>query len=747
MNKKIGFLFLSVFLLHFVSSFPFSNNLNVQVTDSSGNIQGNTLFTFNFSYDRDSCATSSGVDYSFQQQLTTDKNGIVNLTLTNVFLNFYNTTYNLCYFKDGVLQTSLPISGVPYAYYSLNTSASGILDDSNINIPSYNVTANWFKGLFNWTVSSISSIYLSFTGSELSFNETQLNKTIDNRGVAVGFNSTFNATYAMFAYNQSDGSFNATYATFAYNQTTAVFTMPLLNDTIAQYGTLVGFNSTFNSTYAQFAYNQTLVQSVSGSGIYVVVNPTQGLVVVSLNETQLNLTIANLGNAVGFNSTFNSTYASFAYNQTTAVFTMSLLNDTIAGYGVSVGFNSTFNSTYANFAYNQTLVQSVVGIGPYTIVNPTQGLVNVTLNETKLNSTISDLGVRVGFNSTFNETYNNILGQQCPASFNVNGTLSNGTFTCSNLTQVVRSVHGAAPYLSVDNSIGTVTMTFNETKSNQTINSLIGIANKTTLHCSNITGQGASGLCTTGSPTFVNINAQNITSTGQLFSNQPGVSGTWHIYSVLGGAVEVGRVTSDLGVFQFRSASNLDIYFSNDDTTGFFSVNDLGETLARTSRTFYVDNGAIRFFESNVTGTRVYGNLSIGGTRINSPCPLGNEGCIANFTGYNITSNHQSYNMTSLINLDTNYRNNNTNGRPIRVSMDFDVDLQLDVTGAVGLVTLYVNGSEVDSEGMVDVNLGGSTGKWRFSVEGDVQPGLTYSFNSTTSSATVTKRAVWIYVD
>lgn len=50
-----------------------------------------------------------------------------------------------------------------------------------------NVTASWFKGLFNWTTSTASNIWLSFTGSELSFNETHLNNTIDARAVAGEF--------------------------------------------------------------------------------------------------------------------------------------------------------------------------------------------------------------------------------------------------------------------------------------------------------------------------------------------------------------------------------------------------------------------------------------------------------------------------------------------------------------------------------------------------------------------------------
>ncbi len=558
-NKR--FWVISILLLIFI---PFvssatiqpERHLNLQFTDSSGNIlTGTSAFDFRISENAD----CSSPIYTNTTTLTTDTNGVISYYLQGVPNPSTNTNRYLCIYRDSVFQSNFSIAPSDYAIYAMNISAHGILDDSNINLPLHNITANWHQGLFNWSVTPSSSIYLTFNGASLSFseaqlnqtiislglaqgfnstfnatyaqfaynqtindgsfnatyaqfaynqtlvqsvlgsgiyitispttgqgnvvvglNETNLNNTISNLGNAVGFNSTFNATYAQFAYNQSGGSFNATYDSFAYNQTDAVFTMPLLNNTIALYGVSVGFNSTFNatydqfaynqsggsfnSTYATFAYNQTLIQSITGS-FYIVVSTPQGSPIISLNETNLNNTIANYGVLIGFNSTFNSTYASFAYNQTSAVFTMSLLNNTIANYGNLVGFNSTFNASYAQFLYNQTLVQSVAGSGIYVVVDPTQGNVIVSLNETNLNLTISDLGNGVGFNSTFNSTYNNLLNQMCPNGQFVNGTLSNGTVICQTPSTTISAV---APYLNASGS----TIQFNETKLNQTISNL-----------------------------------------------------------------------------------------------------------------------------------------------------------------------------------------------------------------------------------------------------------------------------------
>ena len=59
-----------------------------------------------------------------------------------------------------------------------------------------NITADWFKGLFNWTDDSD---YLSFDGAILSFNETELNATIDAREL----DSFWNITGSTYLYNDS----------------------------------------------------------------------------------------------------------------------------------------------------------------------------------------------------------------------------------------------------------------------------------------------------------------------------------------------------------------------------------------------------------------------------------------------------------------------------------------------------------------------------------------------------------------
>lgn len=46
-----------------------------------------------------------------------------------------------------------------------------------------NITASWFKGIFNFIIGKTSTNYLSFNGTQLDFDESFLNATIDARAV------------------------------------------------------------------------------------------------------------------------------------------------------------------------------------------------------------------------------------------------------------------------------------------------------------------------------------------------------------------------------------------------------------------------------------------------------------------------------------------------------------------------------------------------------------------------------------
>jgi len=53
----------------------------------------------------------------------------------------------------------------------------------NVDLGIKNITASWFKGIFDWIIGSTSTNYLSFNGTTLDFDEGVLNATIDSRAV------------------------------------------------------------------------------------------------------------------------------------------------------------------------------------------------------------------------------------------------------------------------------------------------------------------------------------------------------------------------------------------------------------------------------------------------------------------------------------------------------------------------------------------------------------------------------------
>lgn len=145
-----------------------------------------------------------------------------------------------------------------------------------------------------------------------------------------------------------------------------IFVSPTTGDVVVTFNTSCGGSGSgdgsFNITYQTFAYNQT--------------TPALNYVrTYYYNKTEINSFNAS------WISTFNITYQTWAYNQTTAVFNTILLNNTISQRGVAIGFNSTYNATYAQFAYNQTIA-----------INPFNQDLNTTNNPTFNNLTLTGNG-------------------------------------------------------------------------------------------------------------------------------------------------------------------------------------------------------------------------------------------------------------------------------------------------------------------------------------------------------------------
>lgn len=436
------------------------------------------------------------------------------------------------------------------------------------------------------------------------------------------------------------------------------------------------------------------VDSVTSGDDFLIFNPTTGNVVGRLNTTTLNVTIDNRINSRGF-----------------------------------------LNSSVANQTY-------------YLITNPSN-FINITtgqfFNDTAfINSVNSSIWSYINTNqpswlTTFNATYNNILNQTCPTGNYSYGIQSNGTILCRS-----DASGGGGDFFFANFT----------TSFNLNLTAALPLANRTLPHCSNVTGQ-TTGVCPTSDVTFRNLTVQNITARFGRFDGTQTVDvdlgQDWYVFCVVDCLAQLGYLSSSLGVFQFKGGALLDLYFTSFDLSTQLIVGASGTLIARVTNTFYVDNPitSVRSFETNSTRTQIYGNSTLSGLnntvqnnlavlqnftlkgRSNDwACPFGSNHCTINATGFNITSNHQSY--TGTAQFDTTFTNNHS--RPIYIDFTFESGF----LGAldVAYVSMYVNGSLMSQEGLVlwdGSDLGGGDGtRYYHHLGGTVQPGMRYSFNSTT---------------
>jgi hypothetical protein len=232
---------------------------------------------------------------------------------------------------------------------------------------------------------------------------------------------TYNATYDIWAYNQTigDGSYNSTYDSYAYNMTTPAMTYEYNQTQPANdyADSLVG--GTFNSTYDTYAYNQTtpamnyeqnhtsLVYDTWGDWFYNMTQPfTDWLSSFLYNYNQTAPAEAYADSLVGgtFNTTYDATSQDVTANRT----------NWLSKYNIT--YESTYNETYNTWAYNMTIGTGVDGSYNETYViwsyNQTQPFINwLSTFVYNYNQTIEN----PAWLSTYNVTYHNNMNN---ASFN-----------------------------------------------------------------------------------------------------------------------------------------------------------------------------------------------------------------------------------------------------------------------------------------------------------------------------------------
>lgn len=279
-----------------------------------------------------------------------------------------------------------------------NTSLIG-----NWDAGAYNITAQYFKGLFNWTVIGN---WFGWNGNTLSFNETLLNETIVMEGVRVGFNDTYNITYDAYATNVSLNYSKLTYdawnilwsaSNISWNETHAnELYMKITN---------VSYLDTYNITYDAYATNVSLNYSKL---VYDAWNTDWSSGNTSFNESYTNNLYMSITN-VSYLDTYNATYDTYVTanytNNSNAWDEMDTINAT--QMEDSGGTLNILVSWLTSLFYTETEVDAFV-----TSLNTTQNdtydayETNVSYGDIFVNTTgdnmTGDLNMQSGSNITFN---------------------------------------------------------------------------------------------------------------------------------------------------------------------------------------------------------------------------------------------------------------------------------------------------------------------------------------------------------
>src|SRR3989344_1792028 len=201
---------------------------------------------------------------------------------------------------------------------------------------------------------------------------------------------------------------------------------------------------------------------------------------------------------------YNETTLILSVNRTTNIMSLGFYNETEVDNLISASGNLSFNQSLTDTLY-------------YSVSNPSGFINNTSLsayNDTSLIlTTNSSLWSYISVNgqnwiSTFNSTYNSLLGSQCANGYFVNGTLANGTFICASST------------ISESDPLWTANSTL------VLYSNSLPLANKTIVHCSNITG-ASSNLCTVSNSagnifdqalnTTSNVIFASVNATGEIY--------------------------------------------------------------------------------------------------------------------------------------------------------------------------------------------------------------------------------------
>jgi len=326
-----------------------------------------------------------------------------------------------------------------------------------------NITGFSFN--YNQTAPAIADVNNRFWNKTYIYNKTEID--VFN----ASWTSTFNETYAT---NIGNSSWNETRANglyagiqFGYNQTiSAINYASNINTSLSsRIDSISTGNSSFNQSLTdtlysgiQWNYNQTIPANVYtnsvNSSIVSWVDSFFVRIANIFNRTEIQNQYYNkteIGSLDYVNSTglqsYNDTALINSINQTLSLVKLDIsdqrYNDTALILSVNTTANimslSFYNRGEVNALINSSFNQSFTDLLYYSVANPLSfinhtlaGVYNDTLIVLNVNSTLWSVinSNSAGWGATFNSTYNNLIGAQCPVGRVVNGTLLNGTLSC-----------------------------------------------------------------------------------------------------------------------------------------------------------------------------------------------------------------------------------------------------------------------------------------------------------------------------
>ena len=423
------------------SLYYLASNPNNYINTTGDSWTGNYTFYYN----------KTQVDNNFSlYYLLSNPNNYVNITsISNTTIvrngNFNcsgsNVVQNITINSSGIFSQCVAVASLSNIFNQvLNTTSNVTFNNLTITKNSNfleNITASWFKGAFNWIVNSVSSKWLTFNGTDLIFNETNLNTTISEEGIRLGFNRTDNATYNNLL-NQKCPNGQVVNGTYTNGTFTCITPTAVETDPFAYNGTLA-FNSTFDNYYSKSqvfnntAFNSTQMEN-SGGYLNILVS---WLTSLFYTETEIDSKIIN--NASYF-STFNQTYADNLVNHTNITFNT---------------YNSTWDNSFMNiWNYNQTTatynLYNAVWLSTY---NSTYATTSIEWNGNK--SALLGCINNASYLSTYNSTYASGLGE--PA-WNGNYSIFTGLINnASYLSTYNITYAGYATNVSINHTLNTYT--------------------------------------------------------------------------------------------------------------------------------------------------------------------------------------------------------------------------------------------------------------------------------------------------